>query len=132
MFFEDILIVDNGFDVPEERSVFPTMGKSLGDKFALHITRLLSIEEGYYERDLNYNPETKYREYNLIIKTPLRVNLKNGKILLFEEGEKLNVWKHRQDTFEFVSEKMNNNGFKLHFIAKHPKEGKIIYIARLV
>lgn len=134
MFPEDILIIDNLFDVPSERSHFVTIGKELGDIYSLSTTRLLNLDGNYFDKNLGYNPESKYREYDLVIKTPLRINFRNQKAIIFEKYDKINVWKHCQESFESISEKMKRNGFKLQYIAKNHTESlsKIISISKVI
>jgi len=134
MNLDDILIIDNAFDVLEERNKFVTQGKELGDSCTLNIARLLNIEERYFERDLGYSPESKYREYNLIIKEPVRVNFKDKNHFTLEKYDRLNGWKNCQETFESICQKINSNGLNLKFIAKSPttNNSEIIFIAKVL
>jgi uncharacterized SAM-dependent methyltransferase len=131
MFPGDLLIIDSDFDNPVERSLFITLGKKIRDRHALYVINLLGLDDSHYERETVYNVDNSSKEYNLIIKQPIKINFRNNRFVILEEGQKLNVWKNKQDTFESVARKMKNAYLNLQYIAKHPKESKLIYVAKV-
>jgi hypothetical protein len=132
LFSEDLLVISNPLDDPSKRSFFATLGKPIGDKHALYISSLLGLNQDHYTKELIYNPENKHREYNLIMKQAIQIVLKDDRIINLSDGQKLNVWRNRQDTFEYIAQKMQDNNFNLQFIARHSMENKVIYVGSLV
>lgn len=94
MFPEDLLVIDNVCDNPSERSIFPTLGKPIGDKIALYIVDLLGLGDRLYEKETIYNINNESKKYNLIMNQSFRINFRNNRFILLEERQKLNIWKN--------------------------------------
>ncbi|MEI6728199.1 MAG: L-histidine N(alpha)-methyltransferase [bacterium] len=129
----DYLIIDNALDILTNRTVFPVSQSEAYDNMMLYIARLLGIDDEYFEKEFRYNEQTAMREYNLILNRNLNIHFKKFNIIVeLKKGQRINVWKHRRDTFEFISDKIKQAGMELQFIAKHPTDPEVIYMSKLV
>jgi hypothetical protein len=133
MLHEDILIVSNAYDIVTNRTSFPKFEIEGGDGQEIYIPSLLGIKSDYFDKELIYNDKNFMREYNLILNRNLNIHFEKFNILLeLKKGQRINVWKHRRDTFEFISDKIKQAGMELQFIAKHPTDPEVIYMSKLV
>jgi hypothetical protein len=129
---EDILIVDNSFDQIEKRTVFPDFDYAESYDNICHVASLLKLDYDLVKGEKIYNSTTKNREFNLVLPENIKIHFdKYNTVLSFNSGESINVWKHRKDTFEFVSNKIGLAKMNLQFIAKHSTDDEIMYVARL-
>jgi uncharacterized SAM-dependent methyltransferase len=130
---DDILIIDNAYDTLLNRASFAVSQSKEYNDCLLFVSTLLGIEEAFYEQEFKYNEATQMREYNLILNRNLNIHFKKYNIIAeLKKGQRINVWKHRRDTFEFISENIKQAGMELQFIAKHPTDPEVIYMSKLV
>jgi uncharacterized SAM-dependent methyltransferase len=130
---DDILIITNALDSVKNRTSFPALSdpESLYSKQIRYISDLLCLDEQYFSRELIYNEKTTYRECNLILNSNVQINFKNfNSQVTLSKGEKINIWKHKRDTFELISDNIANSKLKLQWIVKHPKENNLMYVSK--
>lgn len=129
----DYLIINATVDTLTNRTIFPVAQSEIYDKFMLYLSNLIGIDSQHAEKEFRYNDQTSMREYNLILNQNLNIHFKKFNIVAeLKKGQRINVWKHRRDTFEFISEKIKAAGMELQFIAKHPTDPEVIYMSKLV
>lgn len=129
---EDILIVDNAYDEISFRTSFPAFEYIEGYNHISHIASILKLDGTISKDEKIYNSLTGNREYNLVLTENIKIHFdKYNAVLAFNSGESINVWRHRRDTFEFVSSKVLKSNMKLQMVAKHPTEAEIMYVARV-
>lgn len=129
---EDILIVDNAYDEISFRTSFPAFDYIEGYNHISHIASILKLNSTITKDEKIYNSLTGNREYNLVLTENIKIHFdKYNAVLAFNSGESINVWRHRRDTFEFVSSKVLKSNMKLQMVAKHPTEAEIMYVARV-
>ena len=131
---QDFLYISNTFDREELRTVFPLERVDSEDALVLTVVHALGLDDYTFKRDFEYNPNTSARELNLSLKYVTKVIFnKLGIELYFNPGDKINVWSHRRDTHEFISEKLLRSKLELQFLylntEKNIKVPKICYLA---
>jgi len=129
---EDILIVDNAYDEVSFRTSFPAFEYIEGYNHISHIANILKLGSDISKEEKIYNSLTGNREFNLVLTENIKIHFeKYNAVLTFNSGESINVWRHRRDTFEFVSSKVGQANLNLQFIAKHSTDDEIMYVARV-
>jgi len=129
---EDLLMIANAYDEIDRRTVFPAFDFEEGFAHVSHAACMLNIDKGVSIVEKIYNSNTTAREVNLIIKENIKINFtRYNDSINIKSGESINIWKHKRDTFELVSNKIRESDMELQFIVKHPTEAQMLYVARL-
>lgn len=130
---EDFLLIGDSLDNPRTRARFPAFDIEEGSNLFMHIPYLLGLENDLFDRKLIYNPEKDMRECNLVLKKNIDLYFPshNRTIKLYKQ-DKINIWKHKKDTFEFISHKAKQAGLQLHMICKYPEESEVIYMLGII
>lgn len=130
---DDLLIISNSVDTVKNRTAFPAFELEVGDMQVRYIASLMNLTDDLFDKEFRYNQETSMREYNLVLNKNVNISFPRFNIIIeLKKGERINVWKHKRDTFEFISEKIKQSGMKLQFVAKHPTDPQVIYMSKLV
>lgn len=117
MNYGDLLYTSCAYDRESIRTEFPLSKVDSRDNNEMLIIYALGVEDTHFKREFKFNPDTGCRELNLILKYPLTINFKeNGAMIRFSGNEKINVYNHRRDSFELISEKMKLVGLELKFL----------------
>jgi len=133
LFPEDYLIVTDGYDTVNNRTIFPTVDIPKGNQHAMYITRLLGIKDEYCEELRIYNEETETREYKLMLSTGVNIKFTRlNTVVKLPKNTKINVWKHRRDTFESITTKMKESGMGLEYISKHPVDPIVLFMGKVL
>jgi uncharacterized SAM-dependent methyltransferase len=126
----DLLIISNAVDTVKNRTEFPAFQNGKGaNELLLNLPAILGIKDYMYKVDLNYNDQLGLREYNLLLKNSLKIIFKeNNTTVEFDALEKINIWKHKRDSFELIASKVDNANMGLKTIYLHDSAPTILYI----
>lgn len=128
---DDYLIIDNALDIVTNRTVFPVAENQTYNETLIYIARLLGLGEEYFEKEYRYNDISSCREYNLVIKENLILSFdKLGVEVNLPKNTRINVWRHRRDTFEYIFDKTGKAGLSLESVIRHPSDPEVIYVSK--
>lgn len=129
---DDFLVVTNAYDTVLNRTSFPAWETYEGDIWAKYLPSLIGITPDMYEKDLRFNENDLTREFNLILNTNIKIKFeKYNSVIDLKKGSKINLWRHRRDSFAIVSDKIQKAKLNLQFVAKHPSDPEILYISKI-
>ena len=114
---QDFLYVTNAFDREDLRTVFPLEKVNPEDTNEITVAYTLGLNEYMFKREFKYNPETEARELNLVLRYATKVIFEKLNIELhFNAGDVINVWNHKRDNHNFISEKLLRSHLELKFL----------------
>ena len=126
----DLLFVGTTFDAEYNRTTFSETLRNSEDNLFLNIIHKLGIESYMYKKEFKYDTETHIKECNLVLNYRTKVIFKNlDKEIVFEAGEKINVFRLKLDSFDFVSKKMSKADMELKYIYRHDNKPAIYYLS---
>lgn len=130
---DDFLLVSNSFDEYYNRSVFSHAQMTGASAIEMIIPKYLGLDTGVIEHEFIYNTEEQMREHNLILKSKVKIIFpKRDYSIEFDANEKISVWKHKRDTFEFISEKIKLTGLSLKFIYLLDSKPFVFYLSSVL
>ncbi len=136
MNYGDLLYASCAYDKESIRTIFPLSRVDSRDNNEMLIIYALGIEDAHFKREFKYNEVTKCRELNLVLKYPVTIRFeKTGAVIKLDGNETINVYNHRRDNFELISEKMKLTGMELKFMYLNDTATKlpeISYLASVV
>lgn len=126
---EDLLIVSNALENPASTINFATFTISEIHELDTKIARALNLSEELTENELIYNDKTGYREYNLVLQKDISLEFKKIRhtIKLFKH-DKINIWKHKRDTFTSINNLSQELKMQLKSVIKHPSFDRALYM----
>ena len=130
--YGDLLYTINAFDKMQVRTEFPITRVDSRENNEMLIIYSLGLDNNHFKQEFIYNEKTKCRELNLILKCPITINFKKlGTKIEFDGLEKINVYNHRRDSYELISEKLKSVGMELKFLYLNDTNAKIPLIGYL-
>jgi hypothetical protein len=128
MFATDRLLIGDGFDTDEMRSQFKVWENQTYQKQLLRIPTLLGFDSTNSRIDKSLNETTGRRKINLITTCNIKLQFSNDKVIYFPKNSKINIWKHKADSLQYIVDKAKTTNLKLNLVYKVPVQDYVLYL----
>ena len=132
MTYGDLLYTSCAYDKPSIRTIFPLSKVDSRENTEMLIVYALGLDDYHFTREFQFNEQIGCRQLNLILKYAITITFNDlGLSLELKKGDKINVYTHRRDSLELISEKTKLTGMELKFVYLNDTTDKIPEITYL-